>query len=138
MAQQLGRAFLLKIGDGGGTEVFTTIDELRGTSMTFGEESVDITSKDSSGIRQLLAGSIKNTVTVTADGVWDDTATQIQLHTDFAAGTSRNFQIVLPGGTAGGTFEGPFRITSLEFGGDYDAEVTYSLTLESAGTIAFS
>ena len=37
-----------------------------------------------------------------------------------------------------GTYAGSFMIASLEFSGEYNGEVTYSITLESSGSITFS
>ena len=34
--------------------------------------------------------------------------------------------------------EGPFQITSLEYTGSHDGEVTFEVALESAGPIAFA
>ena len=51
------------------------------------------------------------------------------------AGTIRNWQVVIPDF---GTIEGPFQITSLEFAGRQEAEVTFELALESAGLLSFT
>jgi TP901-1 family phage major tail protein len=53
----------------------------------------------------------------------------------FFDGAVKNFQAVIP---AFGTVAGPFQITSLEFSGDYDGELTYDLALESAGAMTFT
>ncbi|HET8543174.1 MAG TPA: phage tail tube protein [Pseudolabrys sp.] len=45
------------------------------------------------------------------------------------------YQIVIP---SFGTVQGPFQITSLEFAGDHNGEVTYDMALESAGELAFA
>ena len=37
-----------------------------------------------------------------------------------------------------GTLSGTFQITSLEYAGEYNGEVTYSLTLESSGYVTFA
>ncbi|MFZ1882797.1 MAG: phage tail tube protein, partial [Rhodoplanes sp.] len=37
-----------------------------------------------------------------------------------------------------GTVTGPFQITSFEFAGEHNGEVTYELALESAGALAFA
>jgi TP901-1 family phage major tail protein len=34
--------------------------------------------------------------------------------------------------------EGPFQITGLEFAGEHNGEVTYELSLESAGALTFA
>jgi len=37
-----------------------------------------------------------------------------------------------------GTYAGTFQITSLEYGGEFNGEVTYSITLESSGAVSFA
>ena len=46
MAVQKGSAVLMKIGNGGSPETFTTIGALRSTSITINSETIDITNKD--------------------------------------------------------------------------------------------
>ena len=53
----------------------------------------------------------------------------------FFDGAVKNYQIVIPDF---GTVEGPFQITSLEFAGEHNGEVTYELSLESAGALTFT
>jgi TP901-1 family phage major tail protein len=53
----------------------------------------------------------------------------------FFDGTIVNYQIVIPGF---GTVAGLFQISSLEFAGEHNGEVTYDLALESAGELTFT
>jgi TP901-1 family phage major tail protein len=53
----------------------------------------------------------------------------------FFDGTVVNYQIVIP---AFGTMQGSFQITTLEFAGEHNGEVTYTMTLESAGELTFA
>lgn len=140
MAEQKGRDFLLKIRTATGPDVFTTVAGMRTTAMQINEESVDITNKDSAGYRELLDGRIVQSMQVSAEGVFKDEATYRLLQTTMLAGTHEEYQIVIPGtiGGAAGTFEGTFRITNLETNGDYNNEMTFSVTLESDGQIAFT
>ena len=50
-------------------------------------------------------------------------------------GTIRNWQIVVPDF---GIIEGAFQISSLDFSGRHDGEVSFELTLESAGALTFT
>lgn len=133
MAAQKGRELLLKLGDGGGPEAFTTVAGLRDTSVTINEQEVDITSKDSNGIRELLDGNIVRSISVSGSGVFLDSTGFNTIRDSALAGTHNNFQVVIAGtSNAGGTYEGAFRITSLEETGSYDGEQQYSISLESA------
>ena len=53
----------------------------------------------------------------------------------FFDGAVKTFQVVIPDF---GMVEGPFQITSLEFAGQHDGELTYELALESAGELTFT
>jgi TP901-1 family phage major tail protein len=53
----------------------------------------------------------------------------------FFDGAVKNYQIVIPDF---GTVQGAFQITTLEFAGEHNGEVTYELSLESAGALAFT
>ena len=56
MTTQQGSLFLLKVGDGGGPETFTTVGGMQATSFNINTASVDVTNKGSNGMRELLAG----------------------------------------------------------------------------------
>lgn len=135
-----GRKLLVKIGDGASPEVFSTIAGSRDHTITENEQLVDTTNKDSAGVRQLLDGRILHNVNVSFTGVFTDSATLASLRTNMRLGTHANYEInIVDEATAGGeTLTGAFRVTSIEEAGSFDAEVNYSVTLESDGTIASS
>ena len=135
MAAEKGRAFLIKRGDGATTEVFTTIAGMRSTSLTINNEMVDITSKDSAGVRTLLADGGVASVTVSGSGVFTDSATEVLIQTSALAMTLDNYEILFE---SGDKFSGAYQVTSLERAGEHNGEVTYSLTLESSGAITFT
>ena len=83
MAAQKGSAMLLKIGNGGSPETFTTVGGLRSTSITQNDEAVDVTTKDSSAKRQLLAQAGVQSLTVSGSGVLTDAASEATMRTDF-------------------------------------------------------
>jgi TP901-1 family phage major tail protein len=134
MAAQKGAALLVKLGNGASPEVFTTIAGLRSTSMTANDEPVDITNKDSTNTRTLLPQGGVRSFTISGSGVFLDAAGDDTLRQKLGAATFANFQLIVPDF---GTFTGPFMVASLEYAGEYNGEVTYSLTLESAGTVTF-
>ncbi len=133
MAAQKGKDLLVKINTSGTS--YDTIGGLRSTSISINDEPVDITNKDSAGARTLLAVAGTKSMTISGSGVFIDDA-QIQLvRNSQANGAFKNFQLVIPDL---GTYQGAFMIASLEFAGEFNGEVTYSLTLESSGAITFS
>ena len=140
MAKQLGRSLLIKIGDGAGSEAFTTIAGLNSKSITINNSSIDVTTPDATTPGGALWASNLNglkSVSISGDGIFlDESAQEGRLNTiAIAADPVANFQIVVPDF---GTYSGEFRVTSLEFGGETEGASTFSLSLESNGTIAYA
>lgn len=139
MAAQKGSSLLLKIGadssSAPASDTYTTIGGLRSTSISMNDEAVDITNKDSSGVRQLLANGGVQSVSISGSGVFTDAASESTLRTAFGASDFHNFQVIIPDF---GEYEGEFMVSNLEYAGEYNGEVTYSVTLESSGTTSFT
>ena len=135
MAAEKGRAFLLKLGDGGGPEAFTTIAGMRSHQITINNEIVDITNKESAGWRELLAAAGVRAVAVSGSGVFTDSATEIAAQGKAMDGSLNNYEIVFE---SGDKFAGAFIMTSLEYAGEHNGERTSNLTLESSGVITFT
>lgn len=136
MAGQKGRDVLIKIGDGGGTEVFTTIAGIRAKTIALNARAVDGTSGESpSAWRELIAGAGVKSASVSGAGVFKDAASDATLQSLFFAQSARNFQLVIP---AFGILQGSFLIEALEYAGDHDGEATFSISLASAGAITFT
>lgn len=135
MSAQMGRNLLVKIGDGGSPENFATVAGLRATTLAFNAQSIDITDNASTGMwRELLAGGIKS-ATISGNGVFKDANSDETLRQAFFDQACPDFQIVIPGF---GAVTGPFKITALQYDGPFDGEVKLSLTLASAGALAFT
>jgi TP901-1 family phage major tail protein len=134
MAAQKGGELLMKIGSGSPV-TYATIGGLRSTSITLNDESVDITNKDNSGVRTLLANAGVQSMTVSGSGVFTDSTEEGLLRTAFRKATFDQYQFVIPDF---GSYTGTFQVSSLEYAGEYNGEVTYSATFESSGTITFA
>jgi TP901-1 family phage major tail protein len=133
MAAQKGKDLLLKIADGVG---FTTVAGLRTRRLAFNAETVDITHAESAGRwRELLEGAGVKRASITGRGLFKDAGSDAVVRQTFFDGSVKNYQIVIPDF---GTLEGAFQITGLEFAGEHNAEVTYELSLESAGALTFT
>jgi len=139
MAKQLGRAMVIKIGDGEASEAFSNLCGLNSKSLTINNSSIDVTTPDCAAPEgalwtQTLAG-VKN-VAVSGDGFFEDSTAEARANSvAVSADNSVNMQIVVPDF---GTYAGAFRISSLEFGGETEGGMTYSLSLESNGAITFT
>lgn len=135
MVAQKGKDLLLKVDSTGGS-VFVTVAGLRSRGLTLNARAIDITSADSAnGWRENLDGAGVKSASVSGAGVFRDEAADETVRGLFFNGAIRNWQIIVP---AFGTIQGAFQITSLEYTGDHDGEVTYALALESAGALSFT
>ena len=133
MAAQKGKDLLIKIDDGSS---FVTVAGLRTRRLAFNAETVDITHAESTGRwRELLEGAGVKRAGVSGRGLFKDAATDALMRQTFFDGAVKNYQVVIPDF---GTVEGPFQITGLEFAGEHNGEVTYELSLESAGALTFA
>ncbi|MCR5858917.1 phage major tail protein, TP901-1 family [Mesorhizobium sp. J428] len=134
MVAQKGKDLLLKL-DQSGAGSFVTVAGLRTKRLAFNSETVDVTDSESAGRwRELLAGSGVQRASLSGAGIFKDQASDAAIRSAFFAGAIRDWQAVVPDF---GTVEGPFQITSLEYTGAHDGEVTFEIALESAGLVAF-
>ncbi|QRG04834.1 phage major tail protein, TP901-1 family [Xanthobacter dioxanivorans] len=133
MAAQKGKDLLLKMHDG---TSFATVAGLRSRTLAFNAQSVDVTHADSAGRwRELLDGAGVKRASVSGSGVFKDAASDALVRAAFFSGALSQCQVVIPDF---GTVTGPFQITALEIAAEHDREVTFDLTLESAGELAFA
>ena len=133
MAAQKGKDLLVKIHDGSG---YVTVAGLRSRRIAFNAETVDITHAESAGRwRELLEGAGVKRASIAGRGLFKDEATDALVRSAFFDGAVKNYQIVIPDF---GAITGAFQITGLEFAGEHNGEVTYELSLESAGALAFA
>lgn len=139
MAKQLGRALLVKIGDGEASEAFTNLCGLNSKSLTINNNAIDVTTPDCDSPEGLLwtetLAGLKN-VSVTGDGFFEDSTAEARMNSVAMQNDNQaNFEIVVPDF---GTYAGAFRLTSVEFGGETEGGVTYSISLESTGAVTFT
>jgi TP901-1 family phage major tail protein len=133
MTAQKGKDLLIKIADGAG---FATVAGLRTRRIAFNAETVDVTHAESAGRwRELLAGAGIKRASISGRGLFKDAASDALMRETFFDGNIVSFQVVVPDF---GTVAGPFQITGLEIAGEHNGEVTYDMSLESAGELTFS
>jgi TP901-1 family phage major tail protein len=133
MAAQKGREILIKLSISG---TYTTVGGLRQKSFQLNSQSVDVTDADSAGRwRELMMDAGVRSMSVSGSGIFKDSASENAVLTEHLAGTTPNFQMVVPGL---GTFQGAFGIPSIGQQGNHDGEVQFSMSFESAGQITFT
>ena len=135
MAAQRGKDLLLK-ADSTGEGIFTTIAGLRARSIDFNATTVDVTHTESAGEwRELLSGAGMKSAKISGNGLFKDAASDALMRELCFVGVIRIWQIVIPDF---GTVEGLFQITSLQYSGNHDNELTFDVALESAGELTFT
>jgi TP901-1 family phage major tail protein len=133
MSAQKGKDLLLKAADAEGD--FVTVAGLRARQIAFNAETVDVTHSESAGRwRELLAGAGMRRAAISGAGIFKDEASDVLVRQIFFDGAIRDWQVIVPDF---GTVTGPFQLSSLEYRGDHAGEVTFDLSLESAGQLAF-
>jgi len=130
-----GLDFIIQIEDAATPGSFQTIGGFRSNGMSVNSETVDITSKKSNGWRALLAGAGVRSMSLSGAGVFDNDAYFRQCMQHMLNSEIATYRLLVPNY---GQFEGRFQITSLDMGGEHNGEVTYSLSLESAGEISLT
>jgi TP901-1 family phage major tail protein len=133
MPAQKGKDLLLKLADAAG--VFTTVAGLRTRQLSFNAEAVDVTHAESAGRwRELLAGAGVRRASITGSGVFRDEASDASVREIVFDGAIRAWQVIVPGF---GLIEGPFQVSTLEYRGEHDGELTFEMSLDSAGQLTF-
>jgi TP901-1 family phage major tail protein len=134
MAAQKGKDLLLKI-DADGLGAFQTVAGLRSRTLAFNAETVDVTHQESAGQwRELLAGAGAKTARITGAGIFKDATSDEIIRGVFFNGVIRDWQVIVPDF---GVVQGPFQIAAFELTGRHDGEVSFELSLESAGELTF-
>lgn len=133
MGAQKGKDLLLKMNDG---VSFVTVAGLRSRKISFNAETVDVTHAESADRwRELLEGAGVKRASISGRGLFKDAASDALVRQMFFDGDITPCQVVVP---AFGTIEGAFQISSLEFSGEHNGEVTFDIGLESAGALTFT
>lgn len=133
MPAQKGKDVLLRVDNGG---TFISVAGLRTRRLTFNAQSVDITHSESAGRwRELLEGVGVRSASINGNGIFKDEASDIYCRQLFFDGAIRTWQVTIP---SFGIVSGLFQMVSLDYRGDHSGEVTFDLSLESAGALSFT
>ncbi len=132
MPAEKGSAFLLKVGDGAPVPVYTTLAGLRTTQLSINGDPVVITNKGSGGWRELLSGAGIRSVSVSGAGVFTGSVAETRVKTNALSGVIDDYELSFESGER---LRGRFLVSRLDYAGDFNAERTYTLSLESSGQV---
>jgi len=114
-------------------DLYKSLGGLRSKTFAFASEAIDITNQDSDEYKKILNSAGIRSFNVSGSGVYTNEDVFQDVFTKARA--NELVCLMLIDVKALRVFEGCFKITSLEVGGDYDAESNYSISAESSGTL---
>lgn len=130
MAKQAGKLITISI-ETSTPDSFNLFGGLTQKSVRMNGAAIDVTDSDSTDLWvELLDGGGLKSMEVSGSGRFNDDAAIERARSLFMTGTLERFKFFIP---SWGTFDGSFAITSLEFGGAHDSEVTFTATFMSSG-----
>ncbi len=142
MAKNCGKLVLLYIEDASTPGTYNLIGGMQANTFTVNKETVDVTDKGASGNRTLHDCGIRS-CSIAGNGVFEvGDASLLRLLTSIlgvsAAGAIYNFRIAFGSAATPERITGAFQITSMERTGEYNGAETFSVSLESSGTMTYS
>jgi len=135
MPSQNGRDLLLKIGNGGSPETFTTIGAARTVEMAVNNKPADATSMDSNGFEVLRTDAGVQSLEIMLQGLFKDSAAEETLRSAAFNRTANNYQLLFPNGDM---YAASFVIGDYKRSGSYDGLESFSVTLQRSGNGAFT
>lgn len=135
MAAKKGSLVLIKLGNGGAPESFTTIGGLRSSNIVLNNHMVDTSNVQAGMWRQLLDHAGIKSLHISGSGIFTDSATEDAVWNYALSSSVKNYQFAFANGDY---VTGPFLISAYDRSGNYDGEEVYAITLESAGNISFT
>ncbi len=135
MPGQRGRDLLLKIGDGGNPEVFTTLGAVRAVEMTLDNQLVDNTAMDGNGFQSVQAEAGLQALELTLEGLFKDAAAEETLRAAAFSRAAKNYQLLFPNGDM---LAAAFVVGGYRRGGSFDGLESFSVTLARTGSGSFT
>jgi TP901-1 family phage major tail protein len=133
MAAEAGRDLRIEYASDGST--YVAIGGARQDSFTINNEMIDITDKDDAGVRTLLDDVAVKSMSLSCTGV-TKSSTYAALALAAGSGTALHAFRVTVGSFA--TYTGSFFIDNFEKTAEQADTITYTMSLQSSGTITAS
>ncbi len=138
MTAQKGKDILIKLlvsAADAQNKVYSTMAGLRAHNISLNAASIDVShAAQTHQWRELLDGGGIKTMSVSGEGVFRDDDADDKVRRQFVDGAISEWLIHIPDFY---NVTGNFQVTGLEYAGEYDGEVTWRLSLESAGALSF-
>ncbi len=135
MPSMKGRDLLLKVGNGGTPEVFTTVGAARTLSMTIDNRAVDVTAMDAGGLQALNAQAGLQGMQVVLQGLFKDSASEEMLRAAAFSRAVGNYELVFPNADK---YAAAFVVENYTRSGAHDGLETFTVTLRRSGGGTFT
>lgn len=135
MPSQNGRDLLLKIGDGGSPENFTAIGAARTVELNINNHPAASTAMDSNGNAVLQPDAGVQSLDITLQGLFKDSAAEEILRAAALNRTANNYQLLFPNGDM---YVAGFVIGDYKRSGSYDGLESFTVTLLRSGSGTFT
>lgn len=137
MADIRGRDLRLKIEDTEGGGTYSSVARSQEDGISIVNTTEEINTKDEQGWRVLYPQGSRKAMTLTMSGVGNDDATFERLKSvaEDTSDPAANFEAIIGDGDK---YAGRFQVTQFDLTGRQEGAVTFSLTLESVGTVTRS
>ncbi|QEX18494.1 hypothetical protein FRZ44_38010 [Hypericibacter terrae] len=136
MGKEVGRKVLVKIGDGGGSEVFTTLAGQKDATLTMQAGEIDMSDKASGVWGETVSGDLSMSVQVSGNCNWPDTTGLKRVMDAFVVPEQINAQLIL--NDTGDYWQAAFAITQCNIAGPKDNPTSYDITLKAAAQPVFT
>ena len=120
------------------TDVYTLLGGLRSKSISINGEAIDVTNHDSSQWKTLLDQAGIRSMSLSGSGVHNGDEATLGLAEDNSISQTLTKFRITDTESGGRIYTGLYKITSFERAGEYNAEQTYSMSLESSGAIGIT
>lgn len=127
MTARAGRTLRIRRG-------VTPIAGARSDSITINNEPIDITEKDSTGWRTLLADAGVRSIDCEVEGILED-STLLAIAVGTSSALLESYTIAI---TGLGTFTGNFYLSNFAITGEMADAVTFTASIQSSGTVTFA
>lgn len=125
-----GRDLLLKVGDGGTPESFSTLGAARAVEFSINNQPVDATTMADAGTQSFEAGASTQSMQLRLEGLFKDSSAEDTLRAAAFDRSSRNYELYFPNGDK---YAATFVIDSYARGGTHDGLETFTVSLLRSG-----
>lgn len=138
MTQQTGRLLLIKRGNGGSPEQFTTVCGFLARTFAINNNMVDVTTPDcvtpSNKVKEALEYGIQS-IQFNGSGKFDNDTVGKAVAADAFNQVKTNYQVIVPGW---GDFIGQFLVENFQFSGEAEGNLDFDSTFRNSGGAAFT